>query len=154
MKQRGFISLPITAWAAIGAGILIAGLSVALKIQSSRLEACNAKYESFVAQTRILGEQAKAAKEKKEAQDAKRVNDAVASRDDALRRLRDERSRSSRVPLTPAAPAGSEQICFGQSALAAAVEQYRERVRGLVEAGDEAQIDAQALLRAWPEVGK
>lgn len=43
MTQRGFISLSLMGWAAVAAGVVIVGLSVALKIQSSRLDAAQQK---------------------------------------------------------------------------------------------------------------
>jgi len=38
VKQSGFINLSIMGWAAVAAGVVILGLTVALKVQSSRLE--------------------------------------------------------------------------------------------------------------------
>lgn len=57
MNQRGFIALPPLAWAAIAAGVVIAGLGIALKIQSARLESCQADRVKLEAQSRILGAQ-------------------------------------------------------------------------------------------------
>ena len=111
------------------------------------------KFDAFVSETKALGEQAKAHKIEKEYQDAKQITDAVTSRNAALASLRTAQANASRsrVPLAPQATAGSSQICFDPPALSAAVERYRGRVRGLVETGDEANIDAKALIQAWPK---
>ena len=62
MKQTGFIALPMMGWAAIAAGVVIAGLGIALKIQSARLETSKAetvavqgKFDAFVSQAKALG---------------------------------------------------------------------------------------------------
>lgn len=75
-KQRGFI-LPtgLTLYAAIGAVAVIGLLSIALKVQSSRLEATKAGYAMFVAKVEVLGEQAKADKLKKEQEHEKVLTD-------------------------------------------------------------------------------
>jgi hypothetical protein len=49
MNQRGFIQLPLMAWAAIGAAVAIGSLSLALWVQTNRLEAVKREYAGFVA---------------------------------------------------------------------------------------------------------
>ena len=112
-----------------------------------------AAYEQFKAGVKIAGEAAQAAAKAKDQANEKTIKSAVAGRADALRRLRDAESNTSSrsVPLVPAAAAGDRQICFDPPALTAAVERYRARVRGLAQSGDEAQIDAQALIDGWPK---
>lgn len=58
-SQRGFLlpALPMMAWGAIAAGVVIVGLGVALKVQSARLESCQADRVKLEAQARILGAQ-------------------------------------------------------------------------------------------------
>ena len=150
LKQRGFIALPLTTWAMLGLGMIVLGLGMAVKVQTARLDAAKAEHAAFVAQVKQNGEIAAKAAKLKEAQDAKQISDAITARNAALKRLRDDNSASRRVPIVPAAAAGSETICFQQSALSAAVERYRAGVRGLVAEGDAAQIDAIALIQAWP----
>lgn len=104
-------------------------------------------YKTQIA-ARIAEQKAEALK--KEADDAKKISDAVTGRNDALSRLRQAAASARSVPLTPAAASGSSEIHFDQKALDAAVERYRGRVRQLVIQGDEAQIDAQTLLQSWP----
>lgn len=57
MKQRGFITLPIMGWVAVAAGVVILGLGVALKVQSARLDTCQADKVKLEAQAKILGAQ-------------------------------------------------------------------------------------------------
>ena len=57
MTERGFIALPPMAWGAIAAGVVIAGLGIALKVQSARLESCQADRVKLEAQARVLGAQ-------------------------------------------------------------------------------------------------
>lgn len=54
-RQRGFLHLPMMAWGAIAAGVVILGLGVALKVQSARLESCQADRVKLEAQARVLG---------------------------------------------------------------------------------------------------
>ena len=57
MRQRGFIQLPMMAWGAIAAGVVILGLGVALKVQSARLESCQADRVKLESQAKVLGAQ-------------------------------------------------------------------------------------------------
>ena len=133
--------------------ILIMGLAV--HHYRTELRVTTAEFEAYKSKVAELGAQAEKRKIEVESANANQIRDAVSSRNAALASLRAAQAQAaagrSRVPLTPAAAAGSGALCFDQKALSAAVERYRERVRGLVEIGDEAQIDAQALVRAWPK---
>lgn len=62
-KQGGFVTLPLMGWLAVAAGAAILALSVALKVQSSRLdaakadlEACATRYETALASIRKQNE--------------------------------------------------------------------------------------------------
>ena len=146
-RQRG----QLLAYGALAAGAVILVMGIALKVQGSRLQSCKDEYAAFVANVKAQGELAKAQAIKKEAQDAKQIQDAVSQRDLALKRLRQSANTPSRnLPLVPAAAKGSDTICFGAKALNAAVERYRGDVRQLAESGDEAQLDAVTLIQAWP----
>lgn len=111
-------------------------------------------YDTFVAKVDAAGEKAKADALQKEKDDAAKVTIALNDRDTALQRMRAAQAAASAarrsVPLTPAAAAGSSQLCFDAKALSAAVEQYRGSVRGLAEIGDETALDAGTLIKAWP----
>ena len=133
-----------------GVAIVMLLMLAGIHYYKSKYEVTDARFDAFKSETKALGEAAKANKALQEAANARQITDAVTSRDDALKRLSQERARSNRVPLTPAAASGSDQICFGQKALSAAVERYRAGVLGLVTQGDECAIDARTLIQAWP----
>ena len=119
----------------------------------AQVVAVQARFDAFTEQVDTLGKAQEAKNKEKESQDAKAIRDAVTGRDIALNSLRNEINRASGRPasLTPAAPAGSGDICFDPPAFAAAVERYRGRVRAIVGTGEEAQIDARTLLEGWPK---
>ena len=112
------------------------------------------QFDAFKNDITQKGLQAKQDALDKEKNDAKRVADAQSDRDIAIGRMRAAEAAASAarraMPLTPAAAGGGSQICFDQKALSAAVERYRERVRGLAQSGDETAVDAAALIKAWP----
>lgn len=67
MRQRGFIQLPLIGWAAIAAALALIGMMLALKVQTSRLDAereahaaTKSEYAGFVAETKRLGDEARA----------------------------------------------------------------------------------------------
>lgn len=163
MRQRGFIQLPLMGWAALAAGVVILALSVALKVQSSRLEseqqahvATQAKFAGFVAETKRLGDeakakadaQAKADKQAKEKTDASYKSD-LANLADAYRRLRDSRAGAG-GSILPAPEAGSrspERASFNRAELDLALRNFDTGVAGIVEEGDKARIGLDAAKR-------
>jgi hypothetical protein len=113
------------------------------------------KFDKFVNDATAAGLKAKQDAIEKEKQDATQIANAVVTRDAALARMRAAEAAASaarrRVPLTPASAGVGGLICFEQKALSAAVESYRGSVRGIAESGDEATVDARALIDAWPK---
>ena len=98
----------------------------------------------------------------KEAEYDKNLSAATAGRDDALKRLQlakaEANSAGRRVSSNPAAPAGSSKVCFNSPAYDAAFKRFGERlntvlqgITGLAYQGDAANIDAKALIDAWPK---
>jgi len=154
--QRGFITLPFTAWIAIGASVAIIGLSVAVKVQSSRLEACKLEYASFQEQVRAKGVAAKKEADRIDQENAKRKEKSDAERKrmvianaDLARRLRDSASESS-LPR-PAADTGiPETACFKRADLDAAIRGFTLSVSGIVTQGDAAVTDLDKAKR-WAE---
>jgi len=161
MKQRGFI-LPsgLTLYAAIGAAVIIGLLSIALKVQSSRLEATKAEYAAFVATTKAIGEKAQAEAKLKETQDklakekADNENQTNRARLAVLtKRLRDSNSGSSLLPAIPTNAGSAETITFDRPSLDRALSSYEEGIAGLIEEGDKAIIDlntAKQWAKNWP----
>lgn len=150
------IPLPPTAYAALGAVLVIGGLGVALKVQTSRLDAAKAEFAAFVAQTKAIGEAAEKAAKLKEAEDRKRKEDADAEtarmrRDlagvyDAYKRLRDSPSRRtfSEASGTAGSPA---RACLDAAAANRALQAFDAGVAGLLEEGDRAIVDINTARR-------
>lgn len=151
MRSRGFIALPLGAYAAIGAAVVIAGLGIAVKVQTSRLEAVKTEYAGFVAQVKALGDaqNAKAAaedkvnKERKEKADAenKKLRSDLAGLYDAYGRLREQRARGGELPSAPAGSRRPDLACFDRAELARAMGGLEEGVLRLTRQGDEARLD-------------
>lgn len=133
-----------------------------IKIQRDKIKA---DYTTFVTKTRIAGEQAVLEAKQKEQENATRVSSAMSDRDAALAKLAAERLRKrasgssgGKVPLASAPSAGSSKVCPDSGALASAMASYRGRLTEILgrigelsATSDAAQIDAEALLKAWPE---
>ncbi len=155
-KQRGFIM-----YLGIAAVVAIAGLSILLKIQSSRLASSKAetvavqgKFDAFVSATKALGEQAiakakaqeladKANKEKVDADHKKTV--AALAAESA--RLRNARSSERFLPTTGTATP-SPTVTADRAKLEAALRDFDSAVTTLVDRGDQAIADLNAV-KAW-----
>ena len=86
MSQRGFAELGVMAYAAIAAGVVIVGLSVAVKVQTARLDAT---------QQELATEQANRALWQKAAETcSKATDDALV---DALKRIKSARDALKQV---------------------------------------------------------
>ncbi len=157
MRERGFFlpPLPIALYVAIGALAVIVGLSVALKVQTSRLGSVKAEYAGFVAQVKLKGEQAQKEKETKERQDKqnkersdaenKRLRSANQSLADELRQSRTNSRLVSGAPATTLRP---DLACFERTYLNRVLSDFVEGAAKLVEAGDADRIDLQTA-RDW-----
>ena len=159
MKQRGFIPLPLMAWGAIGAGVIILGLGIALKVQTARLDHCKAEYAAFVAETKRLGEEAQRKAKETEAKNlkAKEIADADTTKlrtDNAAlaRRLR-QSTRAGGGSLSPA-PAGSKcpqgQTCFDTAEYQRADGIFVTGARKLADEGTAVSIDLNTA-RKWAD---
>lgn len=159
LTQQGF-ALPMMAWGALAAGVVILGLGVALKIQSSRLESCKAEYAQFRAEVKVLGEAAIKAAKAREAEDKSRkekadVQNAKSRRDldgiyAAYRSLRDSRTSSSRLPEAPAGSRRADLACFNRAELAGSMGILEEGVPRITEQGDAARLDLDTA-KAWAQ---
>ena len=119
------------------------------------------KYNAFVDGVKEAGDKAEKKRKEKEAETAKNLNTAVTERDAALNRLRDNARKgagSRGLPKAPTATAGSNQICIPTATYNTAFGEFGKELFRFVEAargyaieGDEAQIDAQTLLKGWPK---
>lgn len=148
------------AWAALAAGVVILGLGVALKVQSARLESCQAEYATFKAEVKLFGEAAiKAAREREAADKANKekadVQNAKSRRDldgiyAAYRSLRDQRAASSRLPEAATFAPSADRTCFDSKALAASIRGYETGILTVVEQGDAARLDLDTA-KAWAQ---
>lgn len=154
------IPLPPTAYAALGAVLVIGGLGVALKVQTSRLDAAKAEFAAFVAQTKAIGEAAEKAAKLKEAADLKRKEDAdaqltrsrrdLAALGDAYRSLRDARARTGFLP--PAAPGAADpgRACIDRAELERTLGEIDAVGAGIAQEGDQARIGLDSAKR-WAQ---
>lgn len=134
------------------AGIaFVAGIAVgavpAWKYQQARLDAVQAKYDGFVATTKVIGEQAAKDAKKVEAADKlkKEKSDAefkvVSAANVALaRKLREARSHSNYLPPAAATSSSPERACFQRTELESAIGRLDTGVSGIAEKGDAARI--------------
>lgn len=119
------------------------------------------KFDSFVNETKAAGLEAEQDKLAKEKENAEKVIAAITTRNDALARLQSAQAAASAarraMSRNPAAPAGSNQVCFSSAAYNAAFQQFGpgldrfiQSTSGFVVEGDGATIDAKTLIQAWP----
>lgn len=137
------------------AALVIAGLGVAVKVQTSRLEACQENHAAFVADVRARGEEQerRAAEQAAADRKAKERSDAEAKRlradnDRLADRLRDERARSGYVPAAPAGARRPDLACFDRAELERALGQLDAGVSRIAREGDAARIDLD-VARRW-----
>lgn len=141
----------LTMIGAIAAGLMIFGLTIAVKVQSSRLDACKAEYASFVSETKRLGDaaQASADAEKKRLSDnlakteksyAKAKSDLAAT----TRQLRDASTSRSYVPAAPAGSVRTDLACFDRAELTESIKRLVAGMADLASEGDAATVDLNA----------
>lgn len=155
-RQSGFITHPFTAYIAIGASAVILGLSVAVKVQSSRLASCKAEFAAFQADVQAKGEAAQREADRINADNAKRKEKSDAERKrliianaDLADRLRDNASRSS-LPEASGTAGSPETACFRRADLDAAIQRFTTGIAGIVTQGDSAVTDLD-LAKRWAQ---
>lgn len=169
MNERGFFlpALPIAAWGAIAAGVVIVGLGIGLRIQTARLETSKAetvatqgRFDAFVSHAKALGaaqaEKAKAEdaankqrQEKANASLAKSRSD-LAGVYDAYRRLRDQRENTGGrvVSAAPTFTASADRTCFDSKELVGSIRGLETGILRILQQGDQAIIDL-GVAKAW-----
>ena len=154
-RTRGFLLAGPMLYAAIGASVIIVGLTIALKIQSSRLETCKEEFTVFRTETKRIGEAQEKANREKELEDKKlkEKTDAdhkstIARLNRDIKRLRDVHARSSLTPEARPAAKRPDLACFDRAELARAVGGLEEGVLRLTRQGDEARLDLDTA-REW-----
>lgn len=160
------IPLSPTLIGAAGAAVLIAGLGVAVKVQSSRLDAAKAeivavqgRFDAFVAQAKALGEQqaekakaedaANKQRQEKANADLKKSRSDLAGVYESYRRLRDSRanSDSGSVPQAPTFTASADRTCFDSKELVGSIRGLETGVLRILQQGDQAIVDLGAAKR-------
>lgn len=157
MRSRGFIALPLGAYAAIGAAVAIGVLVVALKVQTSRLDACKADHAAFVAMVRMEGERAEKLAKEREAQDKKKKETAdadlkkarsdLAGVVDAYRSLREQRASRGFLPAPAPGSASASRACLDRAELERTLGEIDAVGSGIAAEGDQARIGLDAAKR-------
>ena len=138
----------------LGLGLTVLGLGLALKFQTARLESCKAEYQSFVSQTKALGdiankkarEQEKADKLKKEKADES-IRKLRSDNAGLVKRLRDARSSSGKLPPAPTASRRPDLACFDRETFERAYGELVAEVRGLADEGTESALSLDTAKR-------
>lgn len=145
-RQRGVIAI-LYLWIAGVIAATIIGLSIAVKVQTARLEAVKAEYSAFKAQVAALGEAAakEAARVNLANQKAKEVADAktkalLVANADLGKRLRDARSNSGFLPKPPADSRSPQLACFQRTELESALQRLDAGVSELIGEGATFQL--------------
>lgn len=155
MRQRGFVTLPLWAYVALGAAVLVTVMGVALKVQSARLDAAKAEYAAFVAQTKAAGEAAQKAADARAKQDKlnKERSDAEikklhAANVSLANSLRDARARGHYVPRAAPGARDPDLACFSRAELESAIGRLDAGLSAIALTGDQA-VTAIESLREW-----
>ena len=164
MNQRGFLLAGPMLYAAIGAGVVIALLAGALKIQTSRLDTCKSEFGAFKLETRRIGEAAEKAAKEREAADKKlkertdaNHKTAVARLNRDIKRLRNAHPSRSELPSAPATSKRPDLACFERAELSRAfgergkgIDRYRDEVLAIAGEGAKNTVDLDAA-KAWAQ---
>ena len=158
MTQRGFLLAgPMLLYTAIGTGVLILGLTVALKVQSARLETCQIEFDVFKLETKRLGEAAEKAAKAKETADLKakersdvQFKTTIARLNRDIKRVRDNHARSSLVPPAPTTSRSPGLACFERAEFAGALRGFEGGVEGLIGEGAAATV-ALDTAKTWAQ---
>ena len=155
-QERGFIS-GIALYGVIAAVAVAGALGIALKIQSSRLEVCQTKFDSFKLETKRIGEAQDKANREKESRDAKakETTDAahkttIARLNRDLQRVRDDNSRRSLTPQASATTRRAELACFDRAEFARALSEFEGEVEAIVGEGTARTVELD-LAKAWAQ---
>lgn len=152
-SERGFV-LGIAAYAAIGAFVVISGMGIALKVQSSRLASCKQEFAAFQAQVKALGDAAEAEAKRIEAENKakkdkydKQINSLRAANAALNRRLRDSAGQSS-LPAPAPGSASPDRACFDRGILDDAIRAFTAGTAAIATEGQSA-VDSLNNAREW-----
>ena len=142
-SSRAFVTLQLCGYIALGMGAAMLLASGAAWIQTSRLDTVKKEYASFVAQVKVLGEEAERKAKQKEAQDKLRkeksdaeTKTAIAGFRATIKRLRDADTSSRFVSPAPAGSPSPQIACYGRERLNQEISGFtREATDILAELG-------------------
>ena len=146
--------MPVFLYKWIGIGLVIVLLGVAVKVQTSRLEAVKAEYAGFVSKVDAIGKAQEAAAKIKDAQNVTRMETVNAENartrgalNIALNSLR--LANSGRGNLSAPAPtaASPTRTCFDPAKLDSALRKLDDGVQEIVGIGSGAVIDLDSAKR-------
>jgi len=110
------------------------------------------EFSNFKVQLAAATAKAEIEKAQKEKDNAERINHAIASRDSAISRLRNQvRSSSSFVPRDTGAATASGAVCYDAAGLNAAIQRLDSGVQEIAGSGAEAVINLLSILQSWPK---
>lgn len=136
MKQKGFIFPSLYIYA--GLGLIVLTLGIAVKVQTARLAAKTAEYDSFVSTVAEIGRQAEIDKNKEIERQKKVTKDVSSDYENRLNllrdtyaRLRDQRSGSGSMPPIPNAPRSIDEISTDSIPLAGICAETTQQLNSL-----------------------
>lgn len=147
-------------WLAVGAAVLIAGLGVAVKVQTSRLDAVKQEYATFKAEVKATGETAQkaadlaAAARKQEIAKQEKANVLAQA---AIRRRYDDfiaSLRSGASGNNSSTPAPDARVCSddaGNKRLSDALENFEIGTAQLLAIAEQQAAALITLREAWPK---
>ena len=156
-RSTGFLTIPIAAYAALGAALVILGLGAWGWVEKSRYEALKADYDQFRGGVKALGLAAKKTAAEKEAADLKRKEQADAEHEAAvgalnarIASLRARRAGAGSLPAAPACPGGAAGAAEFRAEYQRAYGALITELRGLGDECAKAIVDLDAAKR-WAQ---
>ena len=155
-KQGGFIlGSPLLMYGAIAAVALIGVLSVSLWVQTNRLESTKQAFQSFVIQTKVIGEKQNNETKLENArliQKVKEANDETITLrtkfDGVSKRLRDNSTSRSYLPAATSSTSRADLACFNRAELDSTIRSFTREVSELVIEGESKSIDLD-IAKNW-----
>ena len=152
---KGFLLAGPMLYGAIASVIAIGGLSIALKIQSSRLETCQVEFEVFKRETKRIAEAQEKENRRKEELDRKakeRTDEqhktTIARLNSDIKRLRDANSRSSLTPQASPTTKRPDLACFDRTLFTQAIREVEGAIEAIVGEGAARTVELD-LAKQW-----
>ena len=151
-RSKGFLTPSL--YVALGVTLLVSALGIALRVQTSRLDALREEYATFKAQVKAVGDAQEARsrqieaegrtnKEKADAENAA----ALAALTGTLKRLRGERASRGILPAAAPGSGDPDRASFKRAELERALQQLDSGISGLLEEGSRATVNLDTAKR-------